>query len=59
MTTRTQAKSRPPGSRFMEDKSGENTVMHWMPKEAEEWQCPDCNRWFLKVDGEWKEPWVA
>lgn len=45
--------------RFLEDKSGENVVIHWMPKEAEEWECPHCGKWFLKVDGVWTEPWVA
>lgn len=48
-----------PGSRLVEGKSGETVTVHWMPKEAEEWECPVCGRWFLKVAGEWKEPWVA
>lgn len=45
--------------RFMESKSGDGVVVHWMPKEGEEWECPKCGRWFLKVDGKWTEPWVA
>lgn len=46
-------------SRLIESKSGEGVTVHWMPKEGPEWECPVCGHWFLLVDGEWSEPWVA
>lgn len=50
---------RDPFSRLMESKASDVNAVHWMPKDEEEWQCPKCGRWFLKVNGKWTEPWVA
>lgn len=58
-TTRNIPKPKAENSRLMESTSGDGMVVHWMPKDEPEWQCPKCNRWFLKVDGKWTEPWVA
>lgn len=45
--------SRRPDSRMVEDKTGENTVIHWMPAEGGSWTCPQCGAGFMKIDGEW------
>lgn len=57
----TRRKPIPPGNepRFMEGRVEEEVVIHWMPKAAEEWECPQCGEWFLLVDGKWTQPWVA
>lgn len=53
-------RERPIDSRLVEDRSGSMVLVHWMPKEGEEWTCPECGRWFMKAPGKgWFEPWVA
>lgn len=46
-------------SRLVETKTPEATVVHWLPKDVPEWTCPCCGRWFLLINDNWTEPWVA
>lgn len=40
--------------RLVESPGEEGTIFHWMPKDGEEWECPQCGEWFRNLDGEWK-----